>query len=134
MWLADSLQNAESRLRRARNTDEGLKVSDFDSKLVDQLSYYVLGYLAGLGLSKRMTQRSARARRRSTHDRRTRMPLARGLSYTHQAIDSRYAGGLDPALRYLERTVELNPDLAESSNARKSIANIQKSLYQAGAR
>ena len=59
---------------------------------------------------------------------------ALGLSFMHLAIKTGSVGGLDPALRHLERTVELNPDLAESSTAKKNISNIQAYLQNAASR
>ena len=156
MWLADSLRNTGKFAEARAEYERYLKLSDFDSKLAGKLNYYALGYLAGIGRKKRAAQRDIWSDLRSlawfgicdcerqaqhydlaiqacqtslTYD--PKDPYAHyalGLSFMHQAIKTGSVGGLDPALRHLERTVELNPDLAESSTARKNIANIQAYL------
>jgi len=159
MWLADSLRSSGKLSDARAEYEQYLKLSDFDSKLAGKLNYYVLGYLAGIGRKKRAAQRDIWSDLRSlawfgicdcerqaqhydlaiqacqtslTYD--PKDPYAHyalGLSFMHQAIKTGSAGGLDPALRHLERTVELNPDLAESSTAKKNIANIQAYLRTA---
>jgi tetratricopeptide (TPR) repeat protein len=156
MWLADSLRNTGKFPAARAEYERYLKLSDFDSKLAGKLNYYALGYLAGIGRKKRAAQRDIWSDLRSlawfgicdcerqsqhydlaiqacqtslTYD--SKDPYAHyalGLSFMHQAINTGSASGLDPALRHLERTVELNPDLAESSTAKKNIANIQAYL------
>ena len=162
MWLADSLRNTGKFAEARAEYERYLKLSDFDSKLAGKLNYYALGYLAGIGRKKRAAQRDIWSDLRSlawfgicdcerqaqhydlairacqtslTYD--PKDPYAHyalGLSFMHQAIKSGSVGGLDPALRHLARTVELNPDLAESSTAKKNIANIQAYLQNAPAR
>jgi len=157
LWLADSLRNTGKLAEARAEYDRYLKLSDFDSKLAGKLNYYVLGYLAGIGRKKRAAQRDIWSDLRSlawfgicdcerqakrfdlaigacqtslTYD--AKDPYAHfalGISYMHQAIDTGNPAGLDPALRHLERTVELNPDLDESAMARKNIAAIQKYLH-----
>ena len=159
MWLGDSLRNTGKLAEARAEYEQYLKLSDFDSRLAGKLNYYVLGYLAGIGRKKRAAQRDIwsdlrslawfgvcdcerQAKRFEAAIRACQTSLsydpsdpyahyALGLSYMHQAINSGDSGGLDPALRHLERTVELNPDLAESANARKNIANIQSFLHSA---
>ncbi len=156
MWLADSLRNS-GKFPEARSEYENyLKLSDFDSKLAGKLNYYALGYLVGFGRKKRAAQRDIWSDLRSlawfgicdcerqaqryqlaiqacqtalTYD--PKDPYAHyalGLSFMHLAVNTGNPGGLDPALRHFEQTVTLNPDLAESDNAKKNIASIQSYL------
>jgi hypothetical protein len=45
-----------------------------------------------------------------------------------KAVKSGSVAELDPAVQHFQRLIELNPDLAEASIARKNIANIQQYL------
>ncbi len=158
MWLADSLRNSGKFGEARAEYEQYLKLSDFDSKLAGKLNYYALGYLVGIGRKKRAAQRDIWTDLRSlawfgicdcerqanhydlaiqacqtalTYD--PKDPYAHyalGLSFMHLAINTGSVAGLDPALRHLERTVELNPDLAESDTARKNITNIQSYLQK----
>ena len=158
MWLADSLRNSGQFGEARAEYEQYLKLSDFDSKLAGKLNYYALGYLVGIGRKKRAAQRDIWTDLRSlawfgicdcerqanhydlaiqacqtalTYD--PKDPYAHyalGLSFMHLAINTGSVAGLDPALRHLERTVELNPDLAESDTARKNITNIQSYLQK----
>jgi tetratricopeptide (TPR) repeat protein len=156
MWLADSLRNAGKLPEARAEYEQYLKLSDFDSKLAGKLNYYVLGYLAGIGRKKRAAQRDIWSdlhslawfgicdceRQAKRYDQAISacqaslrydpkdpfVHYALGLSFYHQAVNTGSVAGLQPALLHLQRTVELNPDLAESSVARKNIVNIQKFL------
>jgi tetratricopeptide (TPR) repeat protein len=159
MWLADSLRSTGKFDEAHAEYDQYLKLSDFDSKLAGKLNYYALGYLAGIGRKRRAAQRDIwsdlrslawfgicdcerQAKRYDKAIDACQMALrydakdpyahyALGLSFMHAAIQSGNAGELEPAVRHLERTVELNPDLAESSMAKKNIANIKAFQQQA---
>ena len=156
MWLADSLRNSGKFPEARVEYERYLKLSDFESKLGGKLNYYALGYLTGFGRKKRAAQRDIWSDLRSlawfgicdcerqakrydlaiqacqtslTYD--AKDPYAHyalGLSFMHDAVNTGNVAGLDPALRHLQRTVELNPDLAESSIAKKNIAAIQNYL------
>jgi tetratricopeptide (TPR) repeat protein len=162
MWLADSLRNSGQFAEARAEYERYLKLSDFDSKLAGKLNYYALGYLVGLGHKKRAAQRDIWSDLRSlawfgicdcerqakryemavqacqtslTYD--PKDPYAHyalGLSFMHLAINTGNAAGLDPAVRHLQRTVEINPDLAESATAKTNIANIQAYLRSLPAR
>jgi tetratricopeptide (TPR) repeat protein len=162
MWLADSLRNTGKFADARTEYERYLKLSDFDSKLAGKLNYYALGYLAGIGRKKRAAQRDIWSDLRSlawfgicdcerqakryemavqacqtslTYD--PKDPYAHyalGLSFMHLAINTGNPAGLDPAVRHLQRTVEINPDLAESATAKTNIANIQSYLRSLPAR
>jgi tetratricopeptide (TPR) repeat protein len=158
MWLADSLRNSGNLPEARKEYDQYLKLSDFDSKLAGKINYYALGYLIGIGKKKRAAQRDVWSDLRNlawfgicdcerqmqrydlairscqtslTYD--SKDPYAHyalGLSYMHQANNTGTVADLDPALRHFERTVEINPDLDESSKAKKNIATIKTFLSQ----
>lgn len=133
-----------------------LTLSDFDSKLAGKLNYYVLGYLAGLGKKKRAAQKDVWADLRSQayfglcdcERKRNNFEAAiayctRALRYdpadpyTHYVLGLSYARSGEKAqsmelyaaaLKHFNRMLELNPDLAESSFAKKNVAAISAAL------
>jgi tetratricopeptide (TPR) repeat protein len=156
LWLADSLR-LSGKFTDARPVyDEYLKLSDFDSRLAGQLNYYVLGSLFGMGRKKRVAERDiwddyhnmawfgiceceykagnldaaiAGCQKALTYD--AKDPFAHGtlgLAFMTKAVKSGSVAELDPAVQHFQRLIELNPDLAEASIARKNIANIQQYL------
>ena len=47
-----------------------------------------------------------------------------------KAINSGSIAELDPAVQHFQKMIEINPDIPESANAKKTIANIQQFLKQ----
>jgi len=54
-----------------------------------------------------------------------------GLAFMTKAKNTGSVAELDPALQHFQQMIELNPDMNESSIARKNIAAIQQYLKQA---
>ncbi|HEY1340772.1 MAG TPA: tetratricopeptide repeat protein, partial [Bryobacteraceae bacterium] len=156
LWMADSLRLSGKPADAKTEYDQYLKLSDFDSKLAGQLNYYVLGSLFGMGRKKRAAQHDIWSDLRSlayfglcdcerllghfdaaiaycqkslTYD--SKDPFAHyalGLSFMNKANQTGSYAELQPALKHLQETVQINPDLAQAESARKNIANIQKAL------
>ena len=158
LWLADSLRLSGKFADAKPEYGEYLKLSDFDSKLGGQLNYYVLGSLFGFGKKKRVAERDiwsdfhnmawfgmcecerktsnldaaiADCQKALTYD--SKDPFAHynlGLAFMTKAINSGSIAELDPAVQHFQKMIEINPDIPESANAKKNIANIQQFLKQ----
>ena len=158
LWLADSLRLSGKFADAKPEYGEYLKLSDFDSKLGGQLNYYVLGSLFGFGKKKRVAERDiwsdfhnmawfgmcecerktsnldaaiADCQKALTYD--SKDPFAHynlGLAFMTKAINSGSIAELDPAVQHFQKMIEINPDIPESTNAKKNIANIQQFLKQ----
>jgi tetratricopeptide (TPR) repeat protein len=156
LWLGDSLRRGDRYADAEAAYSRYLQLSDFDSKLGGKLNYYVLGFLVGMGKKKRAAEediwKDLRSlayfglcdceRKLSRFDQAIQYcqraltydpsdPFAHyalGLSFMHKAQDSNSYAELDPALKHLQATVAINPDLSESDYARKNIAAIQQAL------
>ena len=158
LWLADSLRLSGKFADAKPEYGEYLKLSDFDSKLGGQLNYYVLGSLFGFGKKKRVAERDiwndfhnmawfgmcecerktsnldaaiADCQKALTYD--SKDPFAHynlGLAFMTKAVNSGSIAELDPAVQHFQKMIEINPDIPESANAKKNIANIQQFLKQ----
>ena len=158
LWLADSLR-LSGKFNEARpEYVEYLKLSDFDSKLGGQLNYYVLGSLFGMGKKHRVAERDiwndyhnmawygmcecdrkngkldiaiAQCQKALTYD--SQDPWAHyelGLAFMTKAVNTGSVAELDPAMKHFQEMLELNPDMQESTIARKNIAAIEQYLKQ----
>jgi tetratricopeptide (TPR) repeat protein len=155
-WLAESQRMSGQYGAAVEAYQRYLALSDFDAKLAGKLNYYVLGYLAGIGKKKRAAQRDVWADLRNMayfglcdcERKRENFEAAigycqRALRYDPQDPYSHYVLGLSyarsahskqsvelyaAALKHFRRMLDLNPDLTESSYARKNVAAIEAAL------
>ena len=156
LWLGDSLRLSGKWSDAEPEYNQYLKQSDFDSKLMGQLNYYVLGSLFGLGRKKRAgTQDIWKDLRslayfgicdceRKLHRYDTAIKYcqtalsydandafahyALGLTFMSKAVDSGSTAELPNAVQHFQKMIALNPDLDEAKNAKQNIANIQQFL------
>jgi len=155
-WLAESQRMSGQYAAAVEAYQRYLALSDFDAKLAGKLNYYVLGYLAGIGKKKRAAQRDVwadlrnmayfglcdcerkrenfeaaigycqRALRYDPQDPYSHYVLA--LSYARSAQSKQSVELYAAALKHFRRMLDLNPDLTESSYARKNVAAIEAAL------
>lgn len=155
-WLAESQRMSGQYGPAVEGYQRYLALSDFDAKLAGKLNYYVLGYLAGIGKKKRAAQRDVwadlrnmayfglcdcerkrenfeaaigycqRALRYDPQDPYSHYVLA--LSYARSAQSKQSVELYAAALKHFRRMLDLNPDLTESSYARKNVAAIEAAL------
>jgi tetratricopeptide (TPR) repeat protein len=156
LWMADSLRLTNKFAEAKTAYSSYLTLSDFDSKLAGKLNYYALGYLVGFGKKKRAATRDIWGELRSLayfgicdcerklknydaailncqkslrYDRdEPYAHYALGLSFMYKADKNDSIAELQPALEHLQKTVQLNPELAESEYAKKNIATIQAAM------
>ena len=137
---------------------EYLRLSDFDSKLLGKLDYYVKGFLIGKGKKKRASQQDIWKDLRSlayfglgdcerllshpdlaieyyqksaAYD--SSDPLiywALGLAFSGKAEKTQTTEGLTEARAYFLKMLELNPDLTQAERAKKYVARIDAALQE----
>jgi tetratricopeptide (TPR) repeat protein len=133
-----------------------LKLSDFDSTLAGKLHFHVFGYLLGMGKKQRPTQediwKDFRAIaygglgdcermldrteaaiayfQRSLHFDPLDPVVHYALAFTHMRMAEQMQSvePLAAALHHFGRTIELNPNLAESTRAQSHLARIRRVL------
>lgn len=149
LWLAESLRLSNQWQAAVPEYRQYLQLSDFDSKWGGKLNYYVLGYTLGMGRKRHAGTRDVwrelrgrayfgvcdsqrllkqygdaipnceRALAYDTSDALAHYVLA--LCLMHQANETQDPQQLAAANIHFRSVVELDPDLAESENARKNI-------------
>jgi tetratricopeptide (TPR) repeat protein len=135
---------------------EYLRLSNFDTKLAGKFNYYVAGYLFGVGRKKRASQQDIWRDLRSEayfglcdssrklkqfdeaiSDCRNALSYTPDDALTHYAIALAYAQKANAensteaaaaAEEHFRRMISINPDLAESANARKMLTSIEAEL------
>jgi tetratricopeptide (TPR) repeat protein len=155
-WLAESLRMKKRYAESAREYEEYLRLSDYDTKLAGRLHYYFAGYTAGFGKKKRAAQTDIwremrcmahtgqcenakglgdygkaieecrQALRYDAND-----PYAHyllGLSYARQAEKLDSPELLAAAQRSFRTMLAINPDLQEAAYARANLEEIERAL------
>jgi tetratricopeptide (TPR) repeat protein len=137
---------------------EYLRLSDFDSKLLGKLDYYVKGFLIGKGKKRRASQQDIWKDLRSLAyfglgdcERLLRQPdpaidyyqksasydpkdpliyWALGLAFSGKAEMTQTTEGLSEARAYFLKMLDLNPDLIQADKARKYVSRIDAVLAE----
>jgi tetratricopeptide (TPR) repeat protein len=158
LWMADSFRLSGKYEQSTPEYESYLRLSNFDSKLAGQLNYYVLGFLIGMGKKKRASQQDiwrdlrslayfgmCDSARKLKHFDLAITDCQKALTYdpadpySHYALALAFAtegqktgncGLLAAALPHFRSTVQIDPDLNESSLARQNIDSIEKYLPQ----
>jgi tetratricopeptide (TPR) repeat protein len=155
-YLAEALRMNRQFADCRSEYHEYLGLSDFDTKLAGKLNYYIAGYLFGMGKKKRASQqdiwRDLRSqayfglcdseRKLKRYDEaigycRAALSYAPDDALTHYALGLAYAQKANAANsselaaaagEHFRRMIALNPNLAESGNARQILSSIESEL------
>jgi tetratricopeptide (TPR) repeat protein len=156
LWLAESLHLTHSWDRAITEYNQYLKLTNFDSGVMGQLNYNLLGYLIGMGKKSRSSLqdiwKDARAQAYfglcdcERHMKQYETAIAhcqKSLSYSPNDALTHYVLGMTYALeanqknsielasvarQHFQEMLAINPDLNESSNAKAMIANIDQAI------
>jgi tetratricopeptide (TPR) repeat protein len=155
-YLAESLRMNRQFADCRPEYQEYLRLSNFDTKLAGKINYYVAGYLFGVGRKKRASQqdiwrdlrseayfglcdaeRKLKRYDEAIGDCRTALSYtpddalthyAMGLAYAQKANADNSTEAAAAAEEHFRRMISINPDLAESANARKMLSSIEAEL------
>lgn len=155
-WLAEALRMSGKYSQAESEYHQYLKLSDFDSKLAGKINYYAVGFLIGMGKKKRAAQQDTwkdlrnlayfglcdSARKLSNFEAAigycqkalaydSQDPYAHydlGLCYAHIAQQTGSLETLAAAGSHFQAMLAINPDLQESTYARKNLASIDAVL------
>ncbi len=156
LWLAESLHQSKEWNPAVKEYNEYLRLSDFDSKLGGQVSYYVLGSLFGIGKRSRASQQDiwkdqrglayfglCDCEHRLSHFDEAISDCTRslryspdgalvhyllGISYAYEANLKHNVGLAEAARQHFATMLTINPDLAEAAIAKRNIANIDHAI------
>lgn len=156
LWLAESLHLTHSWDRAIAEYNQYLKLTNFDSGIMGQLNYNLLGYLIGMGKKSRSSLqdiwKDARAQayfglcdceRHLQHYEAAIAHCQKSLAYSPSDALTHYVLGMTYALeanqknslelasvarQHFQEMLAINPDLNESTTAKAMIANIDQAI------